>query len=74
MKKVIFFLGLFIAAIFLATQTHPAVVVVFAAIVCPAMSTIFVEDSLNGIKNWLSIPIKSSELTIFLYGVAAKPD
>lgn len=68
MKKVVLFLALFIAAIYLATHPSTVATAIFGTTVVTAMYTIFLEDSLNGIKDWLSRPIKSSELTIFLYG------
>ena len=68
MKKVIFFLVLFIVAIVLAAHSNPVANILFAGIAITAICQIFLDDSLNGIKDWLSRPIKSSELTIFLYG------
>lgn len=68
MKKSIVFIVLLIVAGLLAGSRNPVATAIFCTTVVTAMYTIFFEDSSNEIKNWLSIPTKSSELTIFLYG------
>ncbi len=66
-KKIVFFLLLIIVAAWLSTMTYPPVQVI-AGLVGTAISVLFIEDFLNHIKTWLDIPIKTSEMTIFLYG------
>ena len=70
MKKIIVFLLFFIFAVVLASlalQNHP-VLIVISGIVSSGIFTLFFEDVLNNFKGWLSIPIRTSQLTIFLYG------
>ena len=67
MKKIIVFFSLFIFAMWLAVSTDP-VVGIIAGLSSSAIFTVFFEDGLNNLKTWLDIPIKTSQLTIFLYG------
>ena len=69
MKKLILFVLLFVAAVTLtAYATNNPGLGIVAGLVSSAIFTVFVEDFLDDFKTWLSIPIRTSKLSIFLYG------
>ena len=69
MKRLIAFV-LIAAIVALAVVAFPnnAIVAFVIGLVSAAMYSIFFEDIASHLKTWLSIPIRTSKITIFLYG------
>ena len=59
-----------VASVLVTLAAYPdnAIISVMVGFVSSAMYSIFFEDSISNLKTWLSIPIKTSKITIFLYG------
>lgn len=67
MKKIIVLGFLVIFTLVLASYTNPAIGIA-VGLLSSAIYSLFMEDSMNSLKSWLDIPIRTSKLTIFLYG------
>lgn len=69
MKRLIaLFLIAAIVVIALTGFPDNQIVAFFLGLVATAIYAIFFEDLINYLKTWLSIPIRTSKITIFLYG------
>ena len=69
MKKIIVFIFLFILSVILAfLALNNGFYAVITVIITSALFSLFFEEVVNNFKTWLNIPIRTSKLTIFLYG------
>lgn len=72
MKRFILFVFFVVCAVVLGNIIQNPAIGVIAAIPTSAISSIiyrvFLEDIISSFKAWLNIPIKTSQLSIFLYG------
>lgn len=67
MKRLIIFVLLFSLSLGLAAFGNPYVGLL-AGVVSSAMYTLLIEDPITSVKTWLDIPIRTSKLTILIYG------